>query len=148
MNGDFTASSIGVTEATESLHVLVTRVVDKCDIGNYENPLNDPIRSALDELRGKRRLLDLSVAIRLAEISSSNARMGALYMITAHGSRQALDYLVKRYSVGDEERSIILEGIEQLSSRLELTVVREGEGLRILTEPAHSATVIDSNSLE
>lgn len=131
-----TASSIGITEATDALHALATRVVNECDIGDYENPLNDSIRSALDELRNKRRLLDLSVAIRLAETSSSNARMGALYMIIAHGSRQALDYLVERYSVEDEERSIILEGIEQLSSRLELTVVREGEGLRIQTEPA------------
>lgn len=125
------ASSAGITGATASLHALVTRVVRDCDIGDYENPLNSPVRSALDELRAKRQLLDLQVAIRLSETSSSNAHMGAFYMIAAHGSRTALDYLVDRYSAGDDDRSIIFSGIEQASSRLGLTVVRDGVVLRV-----------------
>ena len=114
-----------------SLQALVTCVVRECDIGDYENPFNNPIRSALDELRAKRRLLDLPIAIHLAENSSSNARMGALYMVAAHGSRTALDYLVERYSIGAADKGIILEGIEQVSSRLGLTIIREGTVLRV-----------------
>ena len=94
-------------------------------------------------LKTKRRFLDLPVAIRLAETSSSNACMGALYMIAAHGSRAALDYLVGRYSAGDEDRSIIFEGIEQLSSRLGLTVVREGVALRVEAERTRSGAIAD-----
>ncbi len=141
------ASSAGFTGATASLHALITRVVRDCDIGDYDNPLNNPVRSAVDELRAKRHLLDLEVAIHLAETSSSNARIGALYMIAAHASRAALEYLVDRYSISDDYRSIIFEKIEQLSSRLGLTVARDGMILRVDAEPAHSGTNLKSSSV-
>jgi hypothetical protein len=133
---EIAASRTGIMGATAALHALVTRIVREFDIGDYENSLNDPIRGALDELRMKRHLLELPVAIHLAENSSSNAWIGALYMIAAHGSREAFDYLLARYSAGDGDRSIILDGIEQLSTRLGLTVFREGGALRIGAESA------------
>ncbi|MES1244722.1 MAG: NACHT domain-containing protein [Acidobacteriota bacterium] len=121
-----TASSMGITDATQSLHALVTCIIQRNPIGDYENPLNSPIRSAVDELRRRRHLLDLPLAIQLAENSSSNARMGALYMISAHGTREALDYMIKSYSAGAPDRGLLLEQIEQISSRIGVTVVRKG----------------------
>jgi hypothetical protein len=69
--------------------------------------------------------------------------MGALYMVTAHGSREALDYLVGRYNVDDEDRSIIVEGIEQTSSRLDLRVIRDGAMLRVEVDAASGQRPIE-----
>jgi hypothetical protein len=128
---EIVAAKARIAGAAASLRRLATRVALQEDVREFENPLNGTIRTAIDELARQRQPLDLQVAIHLAENSDSNAEIGALYHIAAIGSREALDYLLERHQRDPENRAIIFQGVETVSTRLGLKVVEHTGELQI-----------------
>ena len=82
-------------------------------------------------MRNRGAFLSLDLLSRLIETSSSNARIGALYMVGALGSRAALDYLLALSRTLKEEWHWIFQNAEKLAARLSLRVIRTPEGLAI-----------------
>ncbi|MEJ0022887.1 MAG: hypothetical protein WDN76_05185 [Alphaproteobacteria bacterium] len=57
--------------------------------------------------------------------------MGAIYHLGAIGTREALDFLVARYSNEVENRGIVFGSIERLAGQLGVAVVETDAGLRV-----------------
>jgi hypothetical protein len=125
------ATEAGLDGATERLLTLTETVIAAEHVGGYGDPLNGPMRSALSALQDRGAFLSLDLLRRLIETSSSNARIGALYMVGALGSRAALDYLLALSRTLKEEWSSIFQNAEKLAARLSLRVIRTSEGLAI-----------------
>lgn len=117
--------------AGERLRKLSIQVILEHDTKGYNNPLNQGIRSAVDELVRQRLFLDLATIIRLAENTDCNAEIGALAHIEAIGTREALDYLLERSRRRDDNYSTTFRGIEAISSRLGLKVIEGSTGLKL-----------------
>lgn len=129
------AARYRLTGAGERLRELASDIIRTRDTKTYENPLNNRIRSAIDELARQRLFLDLPTVIHLAEKSDSNAEMGALYHIGAIGTHAALDYLLERSRHDTSNYSIVFQAIESISSKLGLKVIEYDKGLRLV--PRH-----------
>lgn len=121
--------------AGERLRDLAVRIIHTHDTKGYDNPFNSGIRAALDELARQRLYLDLPTAISLAENTDSDAEIGALSHIGAIGTREALDYLLERSRRVDDNYSTVFEGIETISSRLGLKVLKGNGGLELVLAP-------------
>ena len=75
------AAEAGLDGAAETLLELTRDIILERAVGGYDEPYNDPVRSALSALQDRGQLLPLDVLKVLVETSDSNARIGALYMI-------------------------------------------------------------------
>lgn len=125
------ATEAGLAGATERLLQLTDALLEDVEIGGYHDPFNNAVRSALSALQDRGVFLSLDRLKRLTETSDSNARIGALYMIGALGTRAALDYLLERSRAVREDWTLIFQNAEKLAARLNLRVVRTSEGLEI-----------------
>ncbi|MES3055048.1 hypothetical protein O6V14_05340 [Sphingomonas faeni] len=125
------ATEAGLAGATERLLLLTNALLDEVEIGGYDDPLNSPVRSAISALQDRGAFLSLDRLKRLIETSDSNARIGAIYMAGALGTRTALDYLLERSRAVREDWTSIFQNAEKLAARLNLRVVRTSEGLEI-----------------
>lgn len=127
-----------LTGAGERLRELASHVIRTKDTKTHENPLNNRIRSAIDELARQRLYLDLPTAIHLAENSDSNAELGALNHIGAIGTQAALDYLLGRSRSDGDNYSTIFQAVESISSKLSLKVLEDDKGLRVVPGRHHA----------
>jgi hypothetical protein len=125
------AARLRLPGAGDRLHRMATQIVYNHNTRDFENPLNSGIRSAMDELEDLRLCLDLQAVIHLAENTDSNAEIGALGHIGAIGTRDALDYLLKRLKSADDNYSTIFRGIETIAGRLGLKIVETEAGLEV-----------------
>ena len=125
------ATEAGLAGATERLLQLTDTLLEEVEVGGYDSPFNNPVRSALSALQDRGAFVSLERLKRLIETSDSNARIGALYMVGALGTRAALDYLVECSRSVQEEWTSIFQNAEKLAARLNLRVVRTPEGLAI-----------------
>lgn len=117
------ATRARIAGACAALHRLTTEVILREDVRGHENPLNNAIREATDELARQATPLSLDILTRLERCSDSNAWLGAIYHFSAIGSRAALDYLVERYGHDAGSQTIMFESIERIATRLGLRVV-------------------------
>lgn len=99
---------------------------DKDDYGH-------DLRSALDELRKRRRLLPLEVGELFARARKPNVPYGGIASIGAHTNRSAVDLLVRLYGDLDDwhYKSQVMETLETLSGRLGLTLRKRGNELSV-----------------
>jgi hypothetical protein len=117
--------------ATETLLELTREIILERAVGGYDEPYNNEVRSALSALQDRSLTLPLDVLKVLVETSGSNARIGALYMIGALGTREALDYLLELSQSDSDDWSSIFQNAERLAARLNLHVLRTPEGLAL-----------------
>jgi hypothetical protein len=125
------AARHGIPDTIERLRSLASRVISQHSTEGYANPFNSSIRSALEVLERQRSCVNLELAIQLSESTDSNAEIGALVHIGAIGSREALDYLLKRSRQNRDNHATIFAAIENISGRLGLKVVEDGLGYRV-----------------
>lgn len=128
------AAEAGLDGATEALRSLAQSIITEETIGGFDHPLNGPLRAALNTLQDRGVMLPLEVLQHLIEMSGSNARIGAIYMVGALGTRAALDYLLRLSRTSEEEWSSIFQNAEKLAAKLNLMVIQTDQGLE-LAEP-------------
>ncbi|MCF1503810.1 hypothetical protein L0F51_08560 [Afifella sp. H1R] len=119
----------GLDGSAETLEYHLRSIILEEIVGDFDNPYNNPVRSALSALQDRGVSLPLDILSLLVETSESNARIGALYAIGALGTRDALSYLLALSRTDKEDWSSILQNAEKLAARLNLFVVRTADGL-------------------
>lgn len=121
----------GLDGAAETLRDHLKAIILDEMVGDFHNPYNNPVRSALSALQDRGVSLPLDVLTFLVETADSNARIGALYAIGALGTREALDYLLALSRTNKEDWSSIFQNAEKLAARLNLFVARTSDGLAL-----------------
>lgn len=129
------ATEAGLDGAAGALSALAHKIITEETVGGYDDPFNIPIRSALSALQDRGVILSLEVLQRLIDTSDSNARIGAIYMVGAIGTRTALNYLLELSRNSKEDWSSIFENAEKVAAKLNLKVIRTDQGLE-LAEPS------------
>lgn len=122
----------GLDGSAEALQYQLRSIILEKLVGDFDSPYNNPVRSALSALQDRGVSLPLDILSLLVETSQSNARIGAIYAIGALGTRDALDYLLALSRAGREDWSSVFQNAEKLAARLNLFVVRTGEGLALV----------------
>jgi HEAT repeat protein len=125
------ATEAGLDGAAERLLEITKTIASEEEVGGYYNPFNSPVRSALSALQDRGLSLPLDLLERLIDTASSNARIGAIYMIGSIGTRAALDFLLELSRRDREDWSSVFQNVEKLAARLNLEVIRTTEGLVI-----------------
>src|SRR3546814_19764635 len=88
------AAEAGLYGAAEALRSLAQSIITEETVGGYDDPFNNPLRNALTALQDRGVILPLEILQNLIETSDSNARLGAIYMVGAIGTRAALEHLL------------------------------------------------------
>lgn len=133
------ALRLGSARAVDRLHQLVLSMKDPDDTRyDVEDKEGHRIRGAIDELQRRRRLLPLAQIERLALCKRPNVPYTAANALAAHGSRPALDKMIKLHNELDGHlRSSLFDAIEPVAGRLGLTVHRDAsQKLRLIGHPA------------
>jgi hypothetical protein len=127
------ASGLGSMRALDTLQRLLPTLPSLDSPEFDEDDLGQDIRSAIRELRSRRRFLPLDVANRFARENRPDVPFEGIAMLAAHSTREALDVLVSLYNDIDDwaTQGVVLESIETLSGRLGLTVKAEGGYLSV-----------------
>lgn len=129
------ALRLGSLRAADRLECLVLALSD-LDNTRYDEEDQDghTIRSAIDELQRKRRLLPLPLSESFVRTKRANIPYAGVYAIAAHRDRPALDLLIALHNEPPKAdlRSVLFEAIEPLAERLGVTVVRDGPSLKIV----------------
>jgi NACHT domain len=129
----------GLDGAAETLRDHLKVIILDEMVGDFHNPYNNPVRSALSALQERGVSLPLDVLTFLVETADSNARIGALYAIGALGTLEALDYLLALSRTEKDDWSSIFQNAEKLAARLNLFVARTPDGLALgETAKAHA----------
>jgi hypothetical protein len=89
------------------------------------------LRSAVDELRRRRRLIPLHAAERFARARRPNLPYAGIAAIAAHADRPALNLLVQLHGQIDGFKAEALETLEILAGRLGVTLRRRSGRLVI-----------------
>jgi hypothetical protein len=128
------ASRLGSDRALGILEQLINRLPHPDDPQfDAEDEYGHHLRSAIDELRNRRRLLPLRVGEEFARASRPNLIYAGIEVIAAHASREALELLLRLYNDSTEwdKRGSLSEAIETLSGRLSLSIGQSGNTLLI-----------------
>lgn len=128
--------------ASSALRLGSMRAIDRLEslVGAIENPddarydeedeYGHKIRSAIDELQRRRRLLPLTQIERFARCSRPNVPYAAAAALAAHGNRSALDLLITLHNeLRGSRRSTLFDAIEPVASRLGLIVHKGADGM-------------------
>lgn len=145
------ASKLGVARARPVIKTLLKKALDLPDIQTKEpDRVDHTLSHAIDELRHKRLMLDLTDLRHLVDRFPCNTASRAVDMMAAHGTRAAFDSLFELYeSTKDWHlRGLILRKFEVLAGRLSLVVFEADGKLSISnTQSALTAFPIRSDDL-
>jgi hypothetical protein len=125
---------LGSRRALDRLEQAVLTVTDP-DAPEYDDDdYGHYLRSAIDELRRRRRLLPLHAAERFARARKPNVPYAGIAAVGAHADRSAVDLLVRLYSEMNDWhlKSQVMETLETLSGRLGLTLRKHDEKLFVV----------------
>jgi len=134
-----------ITIAVAALRLGSVRAIDRLEglvhaLGSPDDPRFDEedehghtIRSAVDELQRRRRLLPLPLAEHFVRAKRPNVPYSGVNAIAAHGDRSALDLLIALHNeppIADLQNTLF-EAIEPIAGRLGVTVIKVGRRLEI-----------------
>ena len=124
-------SQLGSGEANKQLHELLLSMGDPRAAVFDEDEHGHVLSSAFAEVRLQRPLLPLDEAERLVRTDRMNVPQAGVGVISAHGTREALDVLLKLYDETNDwfRRDMIATAVESLSAKLDVPVVRDGRNL-------------------
>ena len=117
---------LGSGRALDRLETAVLSVSDPDSPEYDEDAYGYSLRSAIDELRRRRRLLPLRAVERFARARRPNVPFAGIAAIAAHADRPALDLLVGLHEQIDDLhlKGQVLEALEILAGRLGVIVRR------------------------
>jgi NACHT domain len=135
-------SQLGSAEANKRLHELLLSMGDPNAPIFEEDKDGHVLSSAFAEVRLQRPLLPLDEAERLVRTDRMNVPRAGVGVISAHGTREALDVLLRLYHETDDwfRRDMIATAVESLSAKLDVPLVRDGRNL--IVRGANSEAVI------
>jgi hypothetical protein len=128
------AAQLGSAQAVRVLEGLIRGLSDPDDPRyDQEDESGQYIRTAIYELRRRRRLLPLEVGERFARASRSNLRFAGVEAIAAHADRPCLDLLLRLHNdLSDWElRTILVADIETLAGRIGVSILTETHTLKV-----------------
>lgn len=130
------AAKLGSTTAIETLQRLICTLGDPDDAKYDDDDVHgNKIRSAVDELRRRRKLIPIALAERLACCRRPNVPFAGINAIAAHGDHAAINLLVKIYNESPDAmlRSALLQAVEPVAGRLDVVIVKAGRYLQIIS---------------
>jgi hypothetical protein len=124
-------SQLGSAEANKKLHDLLLSIEDPNAASFDEDEHGHVLSSAFAEVRLQRPLLPLGKAELLVRTNRMNVPQAGVGVISAHGTRKALDLLLELYDETTDwfRRDMIATAVESLSAKLDVSIVRDGSKL-------------------
>jgi hypothetical protein len=124
-------SQLGSAEASKQLHELLLSLEDPNAAIFEEDNDGHMLSSAFAEVRLQRPLLPLDKAERLVRTDRMNVPRAGVGVISAHGTREALDLLLRLHDETNDwlRRDMIATAVESLSAKLDVPLVRDGRNL-------------------